>query len=572
MSKIHTIILDEYSAQSLDGPLEFGTEDSYGIEQIQISAGPEWDGLVITAAFSCEGTLLAPPIVVPESGLFDVPPGATSQTMSALKPGIIVFAGTSDGVQRISTNIAYRVEGHGPFTGDAPDPTPSEWAQFVAQVQDSATAAAQSAASASASAEEAQQAGSQAVQEITEAKTNALNQISSAQQTAETAIGNAQNTGVQAVQAAQETAVEAVQEAQTEAEQAIQDLVPDVYTKAESDARYAPIESAIMVSGQGDGLANLQNTCAWYMQWLKLYGNTTQDGTPTPENPVSLVSAGDGGSVDVTVCGKNLCPDFEVSTNKYNSILNKTAYGSVYESLEKAIIPGNQYRLSATVIYDGQEYNGDFYIGIAYEGGKFITIYASKNTTFSASGIADKIQYIYYYAGPNIVDGKTRSVKNLMLIAGTENLPSYQPYQSQSLLIPTPNGLPGIPVTNGGNYTDDTGQQRICDVVDFEAKTLTQYCQEIASYNGEEITTPYISSTGALTTGAQVIYALSTPITTPLSDETLATYKTLQSYQGQTNVIAADCGIEATAVGDGTAIIADLSSRLAALESAQTEI
>lgn len=39
---------------------------------------------------------------------------------------------------------------------------------------------------------------------------------------------------------------------------------------------------------------------------LTVYGKSTQDGTPSPDNPVPIVSAGDGGSVAVKVTGKNL--------------------------------------------------------------------------------------------------------------------------------------------------------------------------------------------------------------------------------------------------------------------------
>ena len=39
--------------------------------------------------------------------------------------------------------------------------------------------------------------------------------------------------------------------------------------------------------------------------------------------------------------------------------------------------------------------------------------------------------------------------------------------QMQSVSFSTPNGLPGIPVTSGGNYTDENGQQWICDEVDL---------------------------------------------------------------------------------------------------------
>lgn len=39
--------------------------------------------------------------------------------------------------------------------------------------------------------------------------------------------------------------------------------------------------------------------------------------------------------------------------------------------------------------------------------------------------------------------------------------------QSQTLTLSTPGGLPGIPVTSGGNYTDESGQQWICDEIDL---------------------------------------------------------------------------------------------------------
>lgn len=38
---------------------------------------------------------------------------------------------------------------------------------------------------------------------------------------------------------------------------------------------------------------------------------------------------------------------------------------------------------------------------------------------------------------------------------------------TQHLSIQTPNGLPGIKVDSGGNYTDSNGQQRVCDEMDF---------------------------------------------------------------------------------------------------------
>lgn len=50
--------------------------------------------------------------------------------------------------------------------------------------------------------------------------------------------------------------------------------------------------------------------------------------------------------------------------------------------------------------------------------------------------------------------------------------------QSQSLTLATPNGLPGIPVTKDGNYTDADGQQWVCDEIDLERGKYVQRIEE----------------------------------------------------------------------------------------------
>lgn len=46
--------------------------------------------------------------------------------------------------------------------------------------------------------------------------------------------------------------------------------------------------------------------------------------------------------------------------------------------------------------------------------------------------------------------------------------------EPQSMTVETPNGLPGIPVSSGGNYTDSNGQQWICDEIDFARGVYVQ--------------------------------------------------------------------------------------------------
>ena len=51
--------------------------------------------------------------------------------------------------------------------------------------------------------------------------------------------------------------------------------------------------------------------------------------------------------------------------------------------------------------------------------------------------------------------------------------------ESQTLTLQTPNALPGIPVTSSGNYTDESGQQWVCDEVDLARGVRVQRITKI---------------------------------------------------------------------------------------------
>ena len=98
--------------------------------------------------------------------------------------------------------------------------------------------------------------------------------------------------------------------------------------------------------------------------------------------------------------------------------------------------------------------------------------------------------------------------------------------ERQTITLQTPNGLPGIPVTSGGNYTDPQGQQWVCDEMDLERGVKVQRVDKTCIDNTKTL--------------AEQNAILATPIETPLTPAELAAYKALTTYAPDTVVQASD--------------------------------
>ena len=280
---------------------------------------------------------------------------------------------------------------------------------------------------------------------------------------------------------------------------------------------------------------------------LTVYGRSTQDGTPSPDNPVPIVSAGDSGSVAVKVTGKNLLDflhaeitnvgwlgkftrDEEILTVR--AVNGWSSFGFVSPSPGKQISVSLTYRQTDDKTVDIHNafsvYTGPTVKYPNLEAAKLFTTKSPSKEWKRATGTAISKEYIYLFlrlANENVNEERTIEIKDFQLELGT-TATAYSPYREQLLTLPTPNGLPGIPVTSGGNYTDSTGQQWICDEVDLERGVRVQRIDKSA-----------FDATKAL---AEQNAILATPIETPLTAEEIAAYKALTAYGPDTVVQAGD--------------------------------
>ena len=211
---------------------------------------------------------------------------------------------------------------------------------------------------------------------------------------------------------------------------------------------------------------------------LTVYGKSTQDGTPTPDAPVPIVSAGDSGSLTVKVTGKNRMPP----NLKYKDVVECFVKKNTPITL---VFKGDLVSQGGNILFIGEN-NEDLWFGIDVNK-------AEHHITLKAN--ATKFQYLL----------NDMASENVCLTWNASS-PDYEPYHEQLLTLPTPTGLPGIPVTSGGTYTDSTGQQWVCDEVDFAAGV---YVQRIVLVDLASCRVSGITSIG---TTQRVTYVLDTEV------------------------------------------------------------
>lgn len=213
--------------------------------------------------------------------------------------------------------------------------------------------------------------------------------------------------------------------------------------------------------------------------------------SPNPDYPQEIVSVGDKGSVETKIYGKNL-----FDAEKYVEIAAKTEPGT-----EVVTFDGRRCLHIPTKLSNRNEYIfGEFKIGGSYRleyemyaisevrdpGGngfcfkteRGVSTYAliTKNDGFGKlakiereTKCKESMGIYTIYGSPNECYIDLDSIK---LVEGDDM--ECEPCAVQTLTMQTPNGLCGIPVASGGNYTDEDGQQWICDEVDFDRGVYVQ--------------------------------------------------------------------------------------------------
>lgn len=206
--------------------------------------------------------------------------------------------------------------------------------------------------------------------------------------------------------------------------------------------------------------------------------------SPSPEYPQEIKRVGQSGEIGITVTGTNLLPfkvgqkgnGFEVFADGVQ--VNIDMYADIYavgrsnSNVESgydefALMTAGKY-----YIYSGTQ---DVYLYVVvWRKGTNVVLGRSVGTNAAQIEIMDGDKFRIFFRTAAAFKGKVKA----MITRTPMNATSYEPYKpAQTLIIPTPGGLPGIPVSSGGNYTDEKGQQWVADEIDLARSEKVQRCK-----------------------------------------------------------------------------------------------
>lgn len=184
--------------------------------------------------------------------------------------------------------------------------------------------------------------------------------------------------------------------------------------------------------------------------------------SPNPQYPQELVSVGDDGDIEVGMHRKNL---FNPDRKGYLSNGDGSITSSTYTYSMSSYLPVESLMTAIVKDYDASASDSYAYRVGWYDSNKnWINnvVLDNSKTTLKAPTNAK-----YFRASAGYAD-------TLMVCYGDAN--EYEPYHKQSLTALTPNGLPGIQVTDASfaTYTDSNGQMWCADEKDYERGVRVQ--------------------------------------------------------------------------------------------------
>ena len=306
----------------------------------------------------------------------------------------------------------------------------------------------------------------------------------------------------------------------------------------------------VLVGSETGNLVSCDDAFAAPLCGLYVYGKSTQDGTPSPDNPVPIVSAGDSGNVTVKVTGANMLEGTKPG-------MKSTPQGATYTIHENGIsITGTAINLFTILLHDDVSHpltRGIYYLTTSgLSSSSFLNFYFIGKFSSDVQNLKVTLtRDVDFSLRLQIEKGAT--LDTTIQVSLTRNkIATYSPYHEQLLTLPTPNGLPGIPVTSGGNYTDENGQQWICDEINLESGVKIQRVDKAA-----------FDSTKTL---AEQNAILATPVETPLTHAEIADYKALTAYAPDTVVQASDgAGVKLEYQRDVNIAIKNLEDAIASM-------
>ena len=202
-------------------------------------------------------------------------------------------------------------------------------------------------------------------------------------------------------------------------------------------------------------------------------------------------SSGDDGNIGIGVCSANLYSEGNMSIDdvKYTDFISWTGKSEMFVSFY-AKTNSVDGALNITIDYydaNKAKLGGN---GWSYKCGNTFAKYSVSFTGEGAAGTGKNVDLRvvrFFKARFRIGNSATTHIDYKDIVISDSEGVEFTGYQPPQILsLSTPNGLPGLPVDSGGNYTDSNGQQWVCDEMDFKRGKYVQRINKAVFYGSDD--------------------------------------------------------------------------------------
>ena len=265
-------------------------------------------------------------------------------------------------------------------------------------------------------------------------------------------------------------------------------------------AEYEDLIALGITDSDGGIIAKIDGTISAPVAGLIAYGKSTQSGVAALDAAAPITCVAAGGTLRVCTARRNLLVGMKrtYSTNGCEfaeadgggvhctgTPISNNAFSDGSANLTRFTASGYPMLPAGTYTIPAPSAEGIAFTAAAYApDGTSLGISVTASTS-AATLTLTQMSWVYFRVRINSGASNVDAVVYPAIYKSDDAPETFEAFAGSTADVPVVNGLNAVPVTSGGNYTDASNQQWLCDTIDFATRKITRRVNRVVLLGAE---------------------------------------------------------------------------------------